>query len=283
MAFRLGALTHGKARADGAQASDHAQAHGECASVRPRPLIPKNRFQISGASCSKGAGSRLPAAEVLKVISRSPGELEPALQVMLADATAHLRGENRNHCGVTEGGAYTDQLQCLVTPAYAEYHGPRADSRRGLTRASVAWHRYETDRSCRSTSSAEPAYANRDPLRVATADLGNVRTQFIVPMVKADELIGAIAILPPGGTALHRKADRVGRRLTHKQAVAPSRTRGCSMSCGKSLQQQTATADVLKVISRSAFDLPTVSQTLVDTAIRLCGADMGAITLRRGR
>jgi class 3 adenylate cyclase len=143
------------------------------------------------ADLSESLEQQTATFEVLKVISSSPGELEPVFRAILENATRICEAK----IGILfrfDDGAYAAVATLGVTAKYQEYlnRGPvRAGPGTGLGRVAAGEktvHIIDTH--------AEQAYADREPLRVATAELGGVRSLLNVPMLKDCELIGAIGI-----------------------------------------------------------------------------------------
>src|SRR5262249_48711035 len=120
------------------------------------------------------------------------------------------------------------------------------------------------------------AYAEGDPNRMAAIDVGGVRTFVAVPMLKDGELIGAIGIFRQEVRPFTDKPLELVTNFADQAVIAVENTRLLN-ELRESLQQQTATADVLKVISSSTTDLQPIFESIASRSVSLCGAAYGVV------
>jgi two-component system, NtrC family, sensor kinase len=224
-------------------------------------------------------------ADVLQVISSSPGDLQPVFKSMLNNAL-RICEARFGQLLLFDGKGFLPAELHNSPPEYGELFrngplipGPHTALGRIVTSKEVA---HVTDVLAGNT------YAEGDPLRVATVDILQARTLLAVPMLKDTELVGAIIIYRQEVRPFSARQIELVASFASQAVIAIENTRLLKElrrrtdDLTESLEQQTATSEVLQVISSSPGELTPVFQKMLENATRVCGANFGVMNLWDG-
>ena len=220
-------------------------------------------------------------SDVLQIISSSPGDLQPVFETMLENAV--------RICDATFGNIYRaegDGLRNVTThntpPVFTEAlrsspyfsPGPKNPVRRMMTTKAVV-HVADV--------AATEAYAEGEPISIASVELGGTRTLMIAPMLKDNELVGAFTLARQEVRPFTEKQIALVQNFAAQAVIAIENARLLNelrqrtADLSEALEQQTATSEVLQVISGSPSDPQPVFEAMLEKAVRVCDATFGGI------
>jgi len=234
-----------------------------------------NELRQRTGDLSEALEQQTAISEVLGVIGSSPGELEPVFNAMLKNAT-RLCEANFGTLYLFEDGKF-----CPVA----------------LVGASPEWQTYVKERGAFVPTPDQPigqlletrrvvqAYADTDEAPIAAFRFGGARVFIAVPMLKDDELVGAINIFRQEARPFTEKQIALVQNFAAQAVIAIENTRLLNelhqrtADLTESLEQQTATSEVLKIISGSQGELQPVFEAMLENATRICEANFGVLNL----
>jgi two-component system, NtrC family, sensor kinase len=221
---------------------------------------------------------------VLQVISKSPGELAPVFEAMLENAV-RICGAKFGNMWLREGNGFRLGAMHGTPQAYADFMRSQGifhpDPRAGLGTVLRTKQHFQFE-----DAAAVPTYG--DKARQAIVELAGARTLIGVPMLKDNEVIGAIGIYRQEVRPFTDRQIELVKNFASQAVIAIENARLLNElrqrtdDLSESLEQQTATSNVLRVISSSSGELQPVFQTMLENAVRICSAKFGSLVLFEG-